>query len=110
MTEASSPCLGRAGEPSLATRLFGVTHMAAKKSVKPASDKPAETREHKFTRLANKRVNKVIQSLRLVGNLGSYPHSPEQAERIMSVIQQYVDALSVRIQPRTAKGKEEFEL
>lgn len=80
------------------------------KAVRKSTVDPNETREHKFIRLANRRVNKVIKDLALVGNLGSYPHTAEQAARVMDVIQQYVDALSVKIAPRTAKGKDSFEL
>lgn len=71
---------------------------------------PNETREQKFARLANKRVNTVLKHIALVGNLASYPHSPEQGERIVSAIQEYVDALSVKMAPRTPSGKSAFTL
>ena len=52
---------------------------------------PNETREQTFLRLATTRVNKVINDIRLIGNLGSYPSTLQQRTQMLSAIH---DALS----------------
>ena len=48
---------------------------------------PRESKEARFRRLAEARVNKIISMLRLLGNLswkGTYDYSNEQVEQIYS--------------------------
>lgn len=45
---------------------------------------PKETREQKFTRLAIKRMRALKARMRLVKNLATYPHTKDQAEKIIS--------------------------
>ncbi len=47
-------------------------------------------KEAKFVELAEKRVNKALESLRLVGNLANranYDYSPEDAKKIINALQ-----------------------
>ncbi len=51
---------------------------------------PRESKEARFRRLAEARVNKIISMLRLLGNLswkGTYDYSNEQVEQIFTVLQ-----------------------
>jgi len=49
-----------------------------------------ETREQKFVRLAQQRMLNVQKHMGLVANLGSYPHTPEQRDKILSEIRRLV--------------------
>ena len=49
-----------------------------------------ETREERFRRLAEARVNKILQLFRLLGNLswtGTYAYTREQVEQIFTTLQ-----------------------
>lgn len=49
-----------------------------------------ETKEEKFRRLAEARVNKILHLLRLLGNLswtGNYAYTREQVEQIFTALQ-----------------------
>ena len=49
-----------------------------------------ETREERFRRLAEARVNKLLQLFRLLGNLswtGTYAYTREQVEQIFTTLQ-----------------------
>ena len=51
---------------------------------------PKETKEEKFIRLAEARVNKILSMMRLLGNLSSsgfYQYSRDQVEQIFTAIQ-----------------------
>ena len=83
--------------------------MAAKKATRKPSAQPTETRDQKFVRLAVKRVNKVINDVRLVSNLATYPHTPEQASSIVNAINEAVDTMSQRL-AGTKVSREAFKL
>lgn len=71
-----------------------------------------ETREEKFKRLAEKRVNVALDKLRLVGNLASpqYAFSPEQIERIVTALQSAVAEVEEKFQKPLQKRIKKFEL
>ncbi len=51
--------------------------------------KKLETSREKFVRLANKRTNKVLESLRVLGNLSSrrrYDYEPSDVKKIFKAI------------------------
>ena len=53
-------------------------------------------KEAKFVELAEKRVNKALESLRLVGNLANkanYEYSPEDAKKILAALQSELTAV-----------------
>lgn len=53
-----------------------------------------EDKREKFVRLANQRVNKALDQLRLIGNLGnrsSYEYSEEDAKKILRALQKALD-------------------
>jgi len=86
-----------------------LTTVAAKKK-SAASVKPSETREQKFVRLAVKRVNKAINDLRLVGNLGAYPHTDAQTDSIFATLQEAIEVAHITFVPRTSKTADKFTL
>ena len=54
-----------------------------------------ETRDDKFKRLAESRVNKIIDALRLLGHLshkGNYTYTDEQVDTIFKAIQRDLNA------------------
>ena len=53
-----------------------------------------EDKQEKFTRLANQRVNKAMDQLRLVGNLGNraaYDYTEEDAKKIVKALRLFVN-------------------
>lgn len=67
----------------------------------------------KFIELANKRVNRAIRDLRLVGNLANtrnYQYSEEQARKIIRAIQKEVDTLKQSFEDANNKSENEFKL
>lgn len=72
----------------------------------------SEKRE-KFVRLANNRVNKAIDQLRLVGNLGNraaYEFSEEDAKKITRALQRACDATKDRLLGSGESGSNTFSL
>jgi hypothetical protein len=56
----------------------------------PPEDVPDESREEKFCRLANRRVNHILHHTRVLGNLSNrntYAYTDEQITKIFEVIQ-----------------------
>lgn len=56
----------------------------------------ARDKTTKFVELANKRVNRAIKDIQLVGNLANrqnYDFTEDQAKKILKALQQEVDAL-----------------
>jgi hypothetical protein len=54
----------------------------------------------KFVQLANQRVNRAIEQLRLVGNLGNktaYEYTEEDARKIMKALQRACDSTKARL-------------
>lgn len=67
----------------------------------------------KFVELANRRVNKTIDQLRLIGNLANrsaYDFTDEDGRKIVRVLQQELDALKGRFSDTGGGTKQEFKL
>ena len=71
--------------------------------------KPKESKEDRFRRLAEARVNKIIPMIRLLGNLsnkGIYAYTRHQVERIFTVLQlELVKAKMRFLQPHGKQNK-----
>ena len=70
---------------------------------------PKETKEEKFIRLAEARVNKILSMIRLLGNLSSsgiYQYSRDQVEQIFTALQLELIKNKMRfLQPHREKRK-----
>ncbi len=70
---------------------------------------PKETKEERFHRLAEARVNKILAMLRLLGNLshpGIYTYRPDQVEQIFTALQVAMVKAKMRfLQPGKEKRK-----
>lgn len=72
----------------------------------------AEKRE-KFVSLAEKRVNRAIKDVRLIGNLSNknnYAFTDKDVSKIVSVLEQEIKTLKVRFSADDAKAEPEFKL
>ena len=72
----------------------------------------AETKEDRFKRLAETRVNNALNKIRLIGNLASpqYAFSPEQIEKIITALQTAITDVEEKFQKPLQKNKNKFEL
>jgi len=70
-----------------------------------------ESKQDKFKRLASKRVTNAIQKIELIGNLSgsSYECSAEDAEKIITTLQQTLDGVKEKFLKK-APAKKAFEL
>jgi ABC-type Fe3+-hydroxamate transport system substrate-binding protein len=67
----------------------------------------------KFVELAENRVSRVIQDLRLIGNLSNksnYEYSDEDVEKIISTLKNEVNKTQKRFESVTSKKKDLFKL
>lgn len=67
----------------------------------------------KFVELANKRVNKAIAQLRLVGNLSNksaYEFTDEDARKIVKALQKEVEAIKAKFSNEAGSDGTEFQL
>ena len=83
--------------------------------VKPYKKLIMNTRDKtdKFIFLANKRVNKAIKVLKLVGNLANkknYSYSDEQVKKIIKALQKEVDSIRHNFQNSESAGQDSFIL
>ena len=71
-----------------------------------------ESREEKFKRLAEKRVNVALDKIRIVGNLANpqYAFSPEQIETIITALQSAITEVEGKFQKPLEKNKKRFVL
>ena len=72
-----------------------------------------ETREERFRRLAEARVNKILQLFRLLGNLswtGTYAYTREQVEQIFTTLQLELVQVKMRFLQAQKQGKKRFSL
>lgn len=70
-------------------------------------------KHERFVALAEKRVPRAIREIRLVGNLANvhnYGYSQEQAQRIVSALEQEVKLLKARFASSLVKGSPTFKL
>lgn len=73
----------------------------------------ARDKSAKFVELANKRVNRALKDMQLIGNLANrqnYDFSDEQAKIIIKVLQQEVEALKQSFQSADNVSRKEFFL
>lgn len=61
-----------------------------------------ENDSQKLIRLGNMRVNKVLQALRMVGNLGSYNPTADQITKISSAMQTEMTKQLTRLKTKGA--------
>jgi hypothetical protein len=69
--------------------------------------------EKKFVELANKRVNRAIKDLRLIGNLSnknSYEYSEAQANKIIRALQREMRTLKAKFEGTGDENEDYFEL
>lgn len=69
-----------------------------------------ETRHQRFERIATKRVNRILNDLRLLGNLSnksSYDYFDEEINKVFSAIDFQLRIVKARFMGR---GKKEFKL
>lgn len=71
-----------------------------------------ETREDKFKRLAENRVNVALDKIRLIGNLASpqYAFSPEQIKTIMTALIESISEIEGKFKKPLKKSRTKFEL
>lgn len=70
-------------------------------------------KKSKFVELANKRVNRALKDIQLIGNLSNrqnYDFSDDQAKQIIKVLQQEVDILKLCFQNTGVVNRKEFVL
>ena len=86
--------------------------MANKKATrKPRVTVPSdETKDQKFVRLAGKRVTKALNDIRLIGNLGSYPHTDAMTEAIENALNAAVDSTMLQFAKSSKKEHATFSL
>lgn len=71
-----------------------------------------ETKEEKFRRLANARVNRALKSIRVIGNLANpatYDYTDKQVNQIVKALRDEVKELQQRFDGGP-DGAKEFEL
>ncbi len=71
-----------------------------------------ESKEDRFKRLAELRVNRALDKIRLIGNLASsqYEFSAEQIEKIFVAIQAAIADVEEKFQKRLDHKRKQFEL
>lgn len=64
------------------------------------NDQQDESKEDKFRRLAERRVNSALDKIRLIGNLASpqYAYTPEQIEKIIVSLQAAIAEMEEKFQ------------
>ena len=76
------------------------------------SDKVKETKEQKFKRLAEVRVNNALQKIKLIENLASpsYSYTPEQIEKIITALKASIAEIEQKFQKVLDNQEDRFEL
>ena len=75
--------------------------MSSEKTYDPAH---RESKEDRFRRVAEARVNKIIKMIRLLGNCSrseTYTHTQEQVDQIFAALQSELDAAKARFDNNT---------
>ena len=73
----------------------------------------SRNKAEKFVELANKRVNRAIKDLQLIGNLANkrnYEFSDQQAQKIIRRLQAEVDMLKNNFRNSGGNDQEDFKL
>ena len=74
---------------------------------------PRRDKAAKFVELANRRVNRAIRDLRLIGNLASrknYAYTDEQARKIVRVLQKEIEGVKRSFDEPQDGVRDEFSL
>jgi hypothetical protein len=72
-----------------------------------------EDKREKFVRLAESRVSKAMQAIRVVGNLSNrsnYVFSDDDIKKITRALNAEVEAMTARFRNTDAKSRPEFKL
>lgn len=71
-----------------------------------------ESKEERFKRLAEPRVNRALDKIRIIGNLATsqYAVTPEQAKKIIMALQGAVNEVEQNFRKRLGMKKSRFEL
>ena len=67
----------------------------------------------RFVDLAQKRVNKTVNDIRLIGNLSNktnYSYSEEDVKKIYSALKTALDEMKVKFEIKSSEEKEIFKL
>jgi hypothetical protein len=88
--------------------------MSKRKQIQTEEGKIIETKEQKTVRIVSRRMNKIVNDIKLlktcVGSK-SYSFTPEQSKKIIDVLSNEVTSISAMFDARTDKQvKEEFSL
>jgi hypothetical protein len=73
----------------------------------------SEEKREKFVRLAEARVSKAMQAIRVIGNLSNksnYDFSDEDIKKISRALNAEVDAMQARFKNADSKARPEFKL
>lgn len=71
------------------------------------------SKREKFIRLAEGRVTRAIEAIRVIGNLSNksnYEYSEEDAKKIISALQGEINALKLKFVPQNKKSSQTFRL
>ena len=69
--------------------------------------------KYKFIELAEKRVNKTLNDMRLIGNLSNrsnYAYTDEQVDKIFRVLEGQIKDIKALFKKKKVEGKEGFRL
>jgi hypothetical protein len=70
-------------------------------------------KEAKFVELANRRVNRAIKDIRLIGNLANrrnYIYSDDQARKIIKILQKEIESIRRSFEDHQGGAQDEFTL
>ena len=73
----------------------------------------SQQKRDKFVRLAEARVSKAMQAIRLVGNLNNrsaYDYSEDDLKKIVKALNSEVDAMAARFRQTEGRARPEFKL
>ena len=73
----------------------------------------ANINRERFVDLAQKRVNKTVNDIRLIGNLSNktnYSYTEEDVKKIYSALKTALDEMKVRFEIKASEEKEIFKL
>lgn len=73
----------------------------------------SQQKRDKFVRLAEARVSKAMQAIRLIGNLNNrsaYDYSEDDLKKIIKALTSEVDAMAARFRQSEGRSRPEFKL
>ncbi len=74
---------------------------------------PREADRKKFIELAEKRVNRALKDIKLIGNLSNksnYSYTKSDTEKIYKVLKKAVDEMKIRFESSGANAEDTFKL